>query len=85
MPIVALYGGVALYLLAHIAFRLRTLRSLNIQRLAVALVLVAAIPLAWRLPAVASLGIVAALMVGLTVYESTRLAETREAIRHAGH
>jgi low temperature requirement protein LtrA len=83
VPLVALYGGVALYLLAHIAFRLRNLHSVNRQRLAVALLLLLLMPLAWQLPAIVALGLVAALMVGLIVLEATRFAESRDAVRHA--
>ena len=36
VPAVALCGGVALYLLAHVAFRLRNVGSLNKQRLVAA-------------------------------------------------
>ena len=35
VPAVAMLGGTALYLLAHIAFRLRNVHSLNRQRLLV--------------------------------------------------
>jgi low temperature requirement protein LtrA len=82
MPLVALFGGVALYLLALVAFRLRNVRSLNVQRLVVALALLALVPVAWHLPALVSLAIVAVLVVGLVAYEATRFAEARAAIRH---
>ena len=42
----ALLGGTAIYLLAHVALRLRNARTLNVQRLVVALVLFALIPAA---------------------------------------
>ena len=45
----ALVGGAALYLLGLVAFRLRNLRTLNVQRLVVAAVLVAFLPLAVEL------------------------------------
>ena len=41
VPASALLGGTALYLLAHVALRLRTARTLNVERLAVALLLFA--------------------------------------------
>ena len=44
MVAVALFGGMALYLLAHIAFRLRNMGTLNVQRLVAAVVLLALIP-----------------------------------------
>jgi low temperature requirement protein LtrA len=83
MPLVALYGGIALYLLAHIAFRLRTLRKLNYPRLAVALLLIVLIPVAWQLPALLALGVVAVVMVGLIVDEARRFAQLRDDLRHA--
>ena len=46
VPAVALCGGAALYLLGHIAFRLRNIGTLNRQRLVVAAIAVALIPLA---------------------------------------
>jgi len=82
IPLLALYGGVALYLLAHVAFRLRNVRSVNRQRAVTVGVLVALVPVAWQLPALASLGLLAAVLVALIGYESTVHAEARRAIRH---
>jgi low temperature requirement protein LtrA len=83
VPAVALCGGVALYLIALILFRLRNVRSLNRQRLVVTLLLFALIPVAVELPALATLAVVTALSVGLIAYEAIRFAEARERIRHA--
>jgi low temperature requirement protein LtrA len=83
MPLVALYGGIARYLLAHIAFRLRTLGKVNYPRLAVTLVLLAPIPVAWQLPAIVALAVVAVVMVGLIVDEARRYAQLRDDLRHA--
>jgi low temperature requirement protein LtrA len=85
VPLVALYGGVTLYLFAHIFFRLRNLHTLNRQRLVLAILLVALLPLVAQVPALAALGVLAALMVALIGYEVTKFAEAREALRHAGH
>jgi low temperature requirement protein LtrA len=85
IPLLALYGGVALYLLAHVAFRLRNIRSLNKQRAVTVVVLVALVPVAWQLPALAALGLLATVLVVLIAYEATVHAEARRAIRHAGH
>jgi len=83
---VALYGGVALYLLAHVAFRLRNMRTLNRQRLVTAAVVVALLPVAATAPALAALGLLAALCVALIAYEALRFAEARRRLRaaHAG-
>jgi low temperature requirement protein LtrA len=85
VPLVSLYGGVALYLLAHICFRLRNLHTLNRQRLAVAVLLVVLLPVVAHVPALAALGILAGLMVALIGYEVTKFAEARAAMRHADH
>jgi low temperature requirement protein LtrA len=83
VPAVALCGGVALYLAAHILFRLRNVHSLNRQRLVVLLLLLASLPLALELPALATLGLVAALCVALIAYEAIHFAEARDRVRHA--
>jgi len=85
IPLIALYGGVVLYLLAHVAFRLRNVHSVNRQRVVTSMVLVALIPVAWQLPALASLGLLAAVLVALIGYEATVHADARRAIRHGGH
>jgi low temperature requirement protein LtrA len=68
----ALFGGVALYLLGHVAFRWRNVHGLYPQRLAVAAVCAACIPLGTELNAVAALALVTALAVGLIAYETVR-------------
>ena len=83
IPAVALCGGVALYLVAHILFRLRNVGSLNRQRLVVALALLALIPLGLELAALVTLTLVTALCIGLIAYEAIRFAEARERVRHA--
>jgi low temperature requirement protein LtrA len=80
----ALYGGVALYLLAHVAFKLRATHILNLHRLVVAVALVALVPLAARLPALAALLVLTGVSLGLVAFETMRFAEDRERIRHEG-
>ena len=82
VPAVALCGGVAIYYLAHILFRLRNVRSLNPQRLVVSALLIALIPLAVELPALATLGVVAGVTATLTAYEAIHLAAARDRVRH---
>jgi low temperature requirement protein LtrA len=82
VPAAALLGGVALYLLAHVAFRLRNVHSLNRQRLLCALVLVAFVPVGVELPALATLALMAGLLVALIAYEAVRFAEARDRVRH---
>jgi hypothetical protein len=78
----ALLGGAALYLLAHVAFRLRNVGTFNPHRFATALLLLALIPLADELPALATLGILAAVLTLLIAYEAIRFAEARDRVRH---
>ena len=82
VPAVALVGGAALYLLAHVAFRLRNIRTLNVQRLVVAGVLLALIPVAMHVPALLTLALVAFIHAALIGYEATHFATARDQIRH---
>ncbi|MFN2470188.1 MAG: low temperature requirement protein A [Gaiellaceae bacterium] len=83
VPAVTLCGGIALYLLAHVLFRLRNVRTLSRRRLLVSVVLVALVPAAVELPALATLAVVAAILAGLITYEAIRYAEARERVRRA--
>jgi low temperature requirement protein LtrA len=78
VPAVALLGGTALYLLAHVAFRWRNVHRVSAPRLLGAIVLVALLPAAVELPALATLGLVAALLAALIAYETLHFAELRE-------
>ena len=82
IPAFALMGGSALYLLAHVAFRWRNIHRFSTQRLLCALVLLAVIPLAKEVPAVASVALVAAALAAVIVYEVVRFAELRDKMRH---
>jgi len=82
IPAVALVGGVALYLLALVAFRFRIRRTLSRTRLASAIVLLAVLPLGLVLPALATVAIVFAVLLGLIAYEYVAYREFRERVRH---
>ena len=82
VPAVAMLGGVALYLLAHVAFRWRNVHRVSVQRIVCALALLALIPAAVELPALASLAIATALLWVLIAYETVRFAELRDRLRH---
>ncbi|HEX5309404.1 MAG TPA: low temperature requirement protein A [Solirubrobacteraceae bacterium] len=84
VPAVALLGGAALYLLAHVAFRLRNMHTLSYRRLGCGLLLIALIPIerALEISSLATLAVLAAGMTGLILYEVVRYADTRERIRH---
>jgi low temperature requirement protein LtrA len=77
----ALFGGVALYLLAHVAFRLRNVGSLNRQRLVAAAVLAACVPLGTELDALAALAGSCAVVVALIAYETVRFGADRARVR----
>jgi low temperature requirement protein LtrA len=82
LPLTALYGGVALFLLAHSAFKYRTWRRVTARRLAAATLLLVIIPLAMELAALVALGLLAAVMIALIATEAMRYSEVREQIRH---
>ena len=82
VPAVAMLGGASMYLLAHVAFRLRNIRTLNRPRLVSSVLVLSLIPLATEIPALATLGIVSAGAVTLVGYEAVRYAELRDRIRH---
>jgi low temperature requirement protein LtrA len=82
VPAVALCGGVALYLSAHIGFLFRTTGRIFRRRSIAALVLLALIPLAREIPALVSLLLVAAITVLVVAYEALRYRESRTRIRH---
>jgi low temperature requirement protein LtrA len=82
VPTVALLGGTATYLLAHVAFRLRNVHTLNRRRLGLALLLIAIVPAVRELPALATLALLAALLATLISYETRIYGEARDRIRH---
>jgi hypothetical protein len=82
VPAAAMLGGVAIYLLAHVAFRYRHVQTLNTRRLGLAVVLFALIPAAVDLPALVTLGIIAALLVALIAYETRSYGDSRDRVRH---
>lgn len=83
VPAVTLCGGLALYLVAHVLFRLRNVGTFSPRRIVVSALLLASIPLAVELPALATLALAASLVLGLIAYEAIRYAEDRERVRHA--
>jgi len=82
VPAAALLGGTSLYLLSHVAFRLRNVHSLNRRRLVVAIVLVALIPLAVELPSLVTAVLLAVVLSALIAYEAIRYAADRDRVRH---
>jgi low temperature requirement protein LtrA len=83
VPAVALCGGVALYLLGHVAIRWRSVHSLNRQRAFAGLLALALIPFALEVDSLAALITIAGLMVGLASYEAMRFRARRSELRAA--
>ncbi len=81
VPAVALCGGIALHLLAHVAFRLRDDRTLSRPRLVAAVVALALAPLAMWLPGLVSLAILVALFAALGAFEVAEFGEFRREVR----
>jgi low temperature requirement protein LtrA len=80
-----LCGGVALYFLAHTGLRLRIGGGVGRGRPVATVLLLALIPAALVVPALLSLGLVAAVCVALIVYEVIRHRSERAWIRsHRG-
>jgi low temperature requirement protein LtrA len=82
LPLSALYGGVALFLLAHSAFKYRTWHRVTVRRIAVALLLAGLIPLAAELAALTALGLLTAVVLVMIASEAVRHSELREQVRH---
>jgi low temperature requirement protein LtrA len=76
-----LVGGIALYLLAHVALRLRIGGGWGRGRPVASVVLLGLLPVAKAVPALAALGLVAAVCVSLIAYEFLRHREERAWIR----
>src|SRR5947208_690453 len=81
VPAFCLVGGIALYLLGHVAVRLRVGGGFGRGRPVAAVVLLAMLPGAMNVSALAALGLVAAVCVALIVYEFFRHRESRAWIR----
>jgi low temperature requirement protein LtrA len=82
VPAVALCGGAALYLLAHIAFLFRTTGRVFRRRTVGAVVLLALIPLAVATPALAALALVSVVCALVVAYEVIRYRDDRIRVRH---
>jgi low temperature requirement protein LtrA len=83
-PDAALFGGVALYYLSHVAFRLRIVGTVNRQRLLAAILCIALIPVGTQIDALVALAIAAAIAASVIAYEAIRFSETRRRLRGAG-
>ncbi|MGB7589088.1 MAG: low temperature requirement protein A [Solirubrobacterales bacterium] len=82
VPAFALLGGVAIYLLGHVAFRYRQVHTINRQRLLLSIVLLALVPVATEVPALAVLAVATALIWAMIAYETRGYGDARQRVRH---
>ena len=82
VPAFALYGGVAVYLLAHVVLRLRNARTVSRTRLGVALLFLALWPVATEFSAFVSLVAVNVVLWLMITYENAHYDERRYRLRH---
>jgi low temperature requirement protein LtrA len=82
VPALALCGGAALYLVGHVAFLFRTTRYLFRRRTLGAAVLLALIPAALVLPALAALALVSLTCALVVAYEAIHHRDARAQVRH---
>jgi low temperature requirement protein LtrA len=79
----ALLGGTAIYLLAHVVLRLRNARTVNVERLALAVVLLALIAAAVKIDALITIAAVNVLIWAMIAYETFFVYdERRYRLRH---
>jgi low temperature requirement protein LtrA len=79
----ALLGGTAIYLLAHVALRLRNAGTLNVERLLLALLLFALIPVATNVDAIYTIIGNNLLLWAMIAYETLYVYdERRHRLRH---
>jgi low temperature requirement protein LtrA len=83
VPAFALCGGPAIYLLAHVGFRLRNVRSVNWYRLVTAAALFALVALATYVDALVTLAAVAVVCCTLIAIEVMRFGDARARVHAA--
>jgi low temperature requirement protein LtrA len=81
IPGFALLGGLAAYLLGHVAFRFRNIHTINWERLILGLALLALVPVLREPPALATLAIVTTAVWAMIVYETITYGEARARVR----
>jgi low temperature requirement protein LtrA len=82
VPAFALLGGLASYLLAHVAFRYRHIHTLNRQRILLAAIFLALWPVALEISGLVTVAIALTLAWALIAYETHRYGEGRARVRH---
>jgi low temperature requirement protein LtrA len=82
VPAVGLCGGAALYLLGQIGYLYRSTGRIFRRRTVGAAVLLALIPAALVIPALAALSLVGAACASVVAYEAIRYRDHRARVRH---
>lgn len=85
IPLAALAGGAALFLLALVGFKRYLTGTTALLRVGTAVLLVALTPVLALLPALLTLLVVGLVLVAMVAVETHRFAELRHAVRHGGH
>ncbi|HET7418210.1 MAG TPA: low temperature requirement protein A [Solirubrobacterales bacterium] len=81
VPAFGLLGGLAIFLLGLVAFRYRHVRSINRERLGLAIVLLILVPVATAVPALISLAVAVVLIWAMIAYEHQGYGPGREQLR----
>jgi low temperature requirement protein LtrA len=85
VPLAVLFGGTALYLLAHVWFKHLLTGVLSVVRISAAALIVVLTPLLAFVPALVSLAVLTVVAMALVGWETHRFRELRHAIRHGQH
>jgi low temperature requirement protein LtrA len=85
VPAAALMGGTAMYLLAHVGFRYRHIHTVNSRRLGLAVLLVAFVPVAVEIPALATITVLAVALALLIAIETRSYGDARDRVRRELH
>ena len=78
-----LYLGVAAYLLGHVFFKLNVLKIVSVGRITATALLIVALPLVGKVPAIGQLAVVCGIVLGLCAFETFRYAGERDEVRHS--
>jgi low temperature requirement protein LtrA len=81
VPAFALLGGMVAYLMAHVSFRYRHVHTINTRRAGLAVILLAFLPVATEIPALATVSVVTVLAWLLIVYETRSYGDARKRVR----
>jgi low temperature requirement protein LtrA len=81
VPAFAMLGGVALYLIGHVAFRYRHIQTVNRERLGLAVLLIALVPLATQIAPLAVIGFLDLTLAAMIAYETRSYGDRRQQVR----